>query len=143
ADVQDDLLDARDLHDVAVVELLAQLALHRLFVPLLEQARHLRHRARRGGLRRCRRGLPLRWRGLRRGLDLGRHYSAPSVASPWPQFRQKFSLLPFCRRYPTRVGLLQCVQSRIPFPTGRGPSCTTLTRLTVFSGLAFVWRLPA
>src|SRR5438067_6961187 len=40
ADVQDDLLDLRDLHDVAIAELLAQLILHGRVVTLLQYRSH-------------------------------------------------------------------------------------------------------
>src|SRR5260221_6570493 len=93
-DVQDDLVEPRDLHDVAVAELLAQLVLHGLLVALAQQVRHLRHDAVGRRLRSGRRGLPLRGRGLRRGrFDFGRHQSFPSLASAWPQTLQKRSLV--------------------------------------------------
>src|SRR4029077_21072027 len=41
ADIQDDLLDLGDLHDVAVAELLAQVLAHRCVVALLQEGGHL------------------------------------------------------------------------------------------------------
>ena len=117
AHVDDDLLEARDLHDVAEAELLLQLLTDLAVVALLQP-------------------WPLaRLRSAFRSRSSGRHQTSP------PHFRQMRTLLPSAsNRYPTRVRP-HVWHTRATLDTGIGMSLSMIPPCMVArAGAGAAWR---
>src|SRR5258705_4784288 len=111
-DVEDDLLESRDLHHVLEAELLAQLVPQSRVVPLLHRARH------------------------------SHLYSFSSTTIDSPHRLQMRSLVSSSMRCATRVASPQCGQMTMTLPSESAIGWSMIPPLLFLDGFGLVWRFP-